>query len=53
MNLEKMKLIKGAFILTFGSVLSAFLFGLAGLIIARYLGPINYGIFNAGIEILF
>lgn len=51
MNLDKMKLIKGAFILTFGSVLSAFFFGLAGLIIARYLGPINYGIFNAGIAL--
>lgn len=46
-----MKLIKGSIVLTLGSVLSVILFGIAGLLIARYLGPDNYGVFNAGIAL--
>ena len=46
-----MNLIKGSVILTLGSVLSVIFFGVAGLLIARYLGPENYGVFNAGIAL--
>ena len=31
--------------------MSVILFGIAGLLIARYLGPDNYGVFNAGIAL--
>ena len=46
-----MKLIKGTAILVTGSIISMLINGIAGLIVARYLGPEKYGVFNAGVAI--